>query len=543
MLKKSVAAKILVLLAIVILVVSGGAAFFQTEMLKRNILSMTEAGFSAQTKTLSYGILGALKWKKAANLEEEYNRLLAVNGTTLKSMIAIHITDGVIFHQPEAVPNAVDLAAQWEKITQDGGLKDKRVVRTDDRYIQFMPVIDAAKGETVGAMGLVWSTTEAQELVARSMMTQIVITMVVIVLCIGSVYINLSRMVTVPLARIRATMQKLASGNNSVDVPYDTRSDEVGDMARSVLVFRDNARRLDALKVEQEEKDRQATEEKRQALINMADRLDSSVNKIIERVVTTAEEFRHAAKNMAGTAETNQSQAGVMSSTADHLAQNVSAVATATEELSASIVQIRQQSENSAGVANQASDLANETNANVDNLSSAVGQIGEVITLIRAIADQTNLLALNATIEAARAGEAGKGFAVVATEVKSLAGQTTKATENIASQISAVQNATSAVVDNIAKIAQTIDQILQIANGIAYAVGQQSEATQEIASNIHQTVSHSTIVSENVTTFSHSAKDMGNTATDILTAAEDLTAQASQLEQEVNRFLTHMRGS
>ena len=122
---------------------------------------------------------------------------------------------------------------------------------------------------------------------------------------------------------------------------------------------------------------------------------------------------------------------------------NVRDIASATDELAASVKEIDRQVAQSNAIADKAVSEADRTNLAVQELNEAATRIGDVVKLITDIAEQTNLLALNATIEAARAGEAGRGFAVVAGEVKALAGQTASATEDIAQQIAGMQHATT----------------------------------------------------------------------------------------------------
>src|SRR5262249_6109079 len=152
---------------------------------------------------------------------------------------------------------------------------------------------------------------------------------------------------------------------------------------------------------------------------------------------------------------------------------NVQTVASAAEELSASIAEISRQVSQAAKVAGDAVSRATATNQSVAALAEGAQKIGDVVKLINDIAGQTNLLALNATIEAARAGEAGKGFAVVASEVKSLANQTAKATDEIAAQIQGIQASTKDAVTAIREIAGVIGQVSEISTTIAAAVEEQ----------------------------------------------------------------------
>src|SRR5258708_14693068 len=165
---------------------------------------------------------------------------------------------------------------------------------------------------------------------------------------------------------------------------------------------------------------------------------------------------------------------------------SVGTVASATEELTASIGEIGKQVTRSADIAEKAAEEARRTNVVVEGLASGTQKIGEVVTLIQNIASQTNLLALNATIEAARAGEHGRGFAVVASEVKALANQTAKATEEISAQVQDIQNATSQAVSAIQAIGGTTAEIPGISNQIATSVDQQGVATREIAGNVQR---------------------------------------------------------
>jgi methyl-accepting chemotaxis protein len=169
---------------------------------------------------------------------------------------------------------------------------------------------------------------------------------------------------------------------------------------------------------------------------------------------------------------------------------NVQMMASAAEELAASVAEISQSMTNSRTATETAFNEAKSASEFTDKLSNAASAMGGIVGLIQNIAGQINLLALNATIEAARAGEAGRGFAVVATEVKNLAAQAARATEQITTEIDAVQNVSSGVIEALAKIQGSVETMRDHVISVATAVEQQSAVTQEMSSNM-QGAAHS----------------------------------------------------
>jgi methyl-accepting chemotaxis protein len=218
-------------------------------------------------------------------------------------------------------------------------------------------------------------------------------------------------------------------------------------------------------------------------------------------------------------------------------------VASAAEELSASISEIGSQVSSSSRISSAAVEEARHVNNLVHGLADAVGKIGEVVNMITDIATQTNLLALNATIEAARAGEAGKGFAVVANEVKHLANQTAKATEEIGQQIGSVQSQTNEAVEAIKAITMTIGQISEVASAIAAAVEEQGAATNEIARNVEQAAAGTNEVSTNIAGVTESSTETGRASSQVLDSARELSVQSEHLRNDVDKFINHIRNS
>ena len=285
----------------------------------------------------------------------------------------------------------------------------------------------------------------------------------------------------------------------------------------------------------------QATATRINAFHSHANDFEKNVKGVVEGVAAASDELQKSAESMMMTAEMTSQQSGAASGAAGQASHNVATVASAAEELSASIAEIDRRVIQSAAITTKAQADAAQTDAMVQSLSQAAQKIGDVVRLISDIAEQTNLLALNATIEAARAGEAGKGFAVVANEVKSLANQTAKATGEISEQVGSMQDATEKAVVAIRNIGSTINEINQISSSITSSVEEQRAATQEIARNVQEASSSTIEVSGNIEQVSLAASDTQQASSQVLVAAKNLGGQSGILRAEVDKFLASVR--
>ena len=348
------------------------------------------------------------------------------------------------------------------------------------------------------------------------------------------------RSIVRPLGRMTSNMNLLADGDKSIDIVGTDQKDEIGAMARALLVFKENAIEADRLAAERAE-EQEAKAQRAASIEKTSTDFEKSASGMLDSVASATTELRATAESMSATAEETNNQAQTVAASSERTAANVQSVASASEQLSTSIREIGEQVAQSTEISRQATDQAERASQTVEGLAGAAQKIGDVVNLIQDIAEQTNLLALNATIEAARAGEMGKGFAVVASEVKSLANQTAKATEEIAQQIGSMQKVTGDTVEAITGIRTIIDRISENATGIATAVEEQNAATGEISRNTQEVASGTQEVTANICGVRQAAEETGSAAAEVLGATRELSEQSEFLRQQVRQFLEALK--
>jgi methyl-accepting chemotaxis protein len=352
----------------------------------------------------------------------------------------------------------------------------------------------------------------------------------------------IGRSITRPLNGLAAAMGDLAQGDTSVAVPATDANDEIGRMARTVLVFRDNALERERLAANEADTNR-GRERRSQTIAATIGGFERSVDQALQKLRGAAERLETAAAALNGAADAVSAEARSAEERVAAASANVSSAAASAEQLTSSIGAIAAQAAKSTEVAGRAVAEAQRTVTTMSDLGTAATRIGEVIGLIQAIAGQTNLLALNATIEAARAGEAGRGFAVVASEVKSLAGQTGRATEDIAAQIGSIQSAAGDAAQAIEQVNAIIEDMSGIATMVATAVEEQNAAVASIAEGVNRASSEARSGAQAMSRVAGRSQDARTTAGDVKSLAESLAAEAESLESEVLRFLAEVRAA
>lgn len=287
--------------------------------------------------------------------------------------------------------------------------------------------------------------------------------------------------------RIMTSLMKDASEGKEVEIPYQDRTDAIGRQADALRTFVEAMQRSHQLEAEKAETERRASIERAQQRQQMAAEFESRVSTVINQVKERVKEMVVSVGAMSGSAQSNRGMAAEARHTGSNVDASVNTVASAIEEMSASISEIDRATGDTQSLMEAADNMAQEGVGSVTGLVESADRIGAVVNLISDIAEQTNLLALNATIEAARAGDAGKGFAVVASEVKSLATQTAKATEEIKSQVQGIQGSTNLAAENIRRISETLVNANTAVGDIARSVSEQSTATGEISRSVSET--------------------------------------------------------
>ena len=377
---------------------------------------------------------------------------------------------------------------------------------------------------------------EARATTQFLMITAIALIFTIVILSNLTMAISVSQ----PIGHLTTAMRTIAGGAFETPVPGLTRGDEIGTMAHALETFRQTAIEGKALIAAQREEEGYKT--RRAHHIEKASVIfEKNIETVIKGLTDSASTLRQSTSELSTVTQETVHRSGQVTDAVHTSSSNVTAVASATEELSTSVNEIQRQIIHTRDVSQKAKLQTKQSEETVGRLADAASQINEVVTLINDIANQTNLLALNATIEAARAGEAGKGFAVVANEVKALAGQTANATDEIVKQIQTIQSVTEETVSAISEVTTIMESIGEGTAEVAASIEEQTTATQEISQNVQGVSENVNIISSNMDEVNKANQKTSETSKQVSEAASNLTDQSNSLREEVDTFLTALK--
>jgi len=408
-------------------------------------------------------------------------------------------------------------------------------------YTAYQPVFGAG-GKVIGIVYVGIPTEELDSMLWQALRAMAIAAGIAAVLVLALTMLMVRR-VTKPLRAVTESLTGLAQGRVDIEVQHADRHDEIGAIARTIDVFKNNRIERRQLEADRINAEKQAIDKRKAELNQFVENFRTKIGGIIEQVLSSSGRFEKDAQQLSVTALSTAEMSGQSANASREASEHVRGAAAASNELSQSIVEISRRVQESNGVAAEAVKQASATDERMAELSAAGDRIGDVVKLITQIAEQTNLLALNATIEAARAGDAGRGFAVVAQEVKTLAGQTAKATDEISSHIVNMQRATGESVEANKAIGLTIERISEITTGISSAVEQQGAATQSIAKGVEAAASGTLKVADNIERVAKGAGETGATSGQMLKSAQALSEVSVHLKDEVEKFLDSVRAA
>jgi methyl-accepting chemotaxis protein len=339
-----------------------------------------------------------------------------------------------------------------------------------------------------------------------------------------------------PLELMDSTMQRLVKGDTAVTIGYTDKTDEIGEMARAVSVFKDNA----IAKAGMEEQKAQIT---------------ASVRSTAAELVEQSRQVRQAMSDQSSSAATMSAAAEELSVSIDQVAQNAGSALALTRETSEAVAAGRGAVHQTIMAMEETSNLVAQAAEKVHDLGAQSQQIQTIVATIQGIAKQTDLLALNATIEAARAGEAGRSFAVVADDVRKLAERSNQSAHDIHSILSTINGQVILVTENVVSAAgkaqesatgsrqveQALVAISKRSEQVVVAVGDIAAAAQEQSSSGHEIARQVEHVASNAETTLASIKQVDQLVADLSSMMASLGGAGASTKPQQGVRLTSRR--
>ena len=475
------------------------------------------------------------KFKELLTAQTTYNEIFLSYATPEQRSIYNEVLGGSAAQEVERMRNKV--LATNGGMTGDMGIDAGYWFKTITQKINGLKRIeDSLAGDLQEQMSILRAEADQSQL--NTTIISVVSVLVIVLMCWW-----LMRLVNQSFTTMSQAMHDIAHGDMEVDVPDIGQRNEMGEMAGSVQIFKDNTIERVRLEEEQQQAKEQAEKEQKEAMQQLADSFEQRVQGIIQTVASAATQLAQTAEQMTEVINQSSQQVDNATSGASETSHNVQSVASAVEEMSSTVQEISLQVRRSNELVASSVGAVDGADQHAQALSGASKKVKEVLGLISDISHQINLLALNATIESARAGESGKGFAVVASEVKNLAGQTDRSIAEIEQVIGEMNMASEDIVASLGNIKESVNDISTASGGIATAIDQQSNTSNEIASNMQMAAQGTQNISSNLEVVNEGTTQSQSSSMQVLEAARELSRQSESLEQEVQGFLAEVRAA
>ena len=484
----SVGRKVIFVIVALLVVGFGSMMTIQTVSQHEAMLEIMYNESVEKTEMLSTAVQPGFIAMDGASVEKEFRKITDKEGSQLASLIAANPGgDAIGTYQSETLRQH-DLPALVEPYLEQ--IENKEVVSfiSEDAVIVAAPITKYSKrrdeDQYRGMLVTAWSLDRVNAEVKQAIIIQVALAAAILVVLLGATWIVLRNQILTPMVKINGAMRSLVDGDLDVDVPGVGRNDEIGEMASSVEIFKENAKRVAQLDREREQERERAEAKRREAMVGLAGRFEQTVMGVVDGVSGASGEMQQVAQTMVAAVQQNEAGSQAVVAAVEQANHSVETVASAAEELAVSIRDISARVNETSNITANASTEAVRVNEMVQGLDVSAQKVGEVVQIIQAIAEQTNLLALNATIEAARAGDAGKGFAVVANEVKNLANQAARATEDISQEITGIQSISAEVAHALEVIRGSVETVRNDVTNISSAVAEQTAVTDNVSVNM-----------------------------------------------------------